>query len=184
MYRSLIDFYKQIPEFRRITVDDQILLIKCNLTHLVHVHHVLKDRFTDNAHIGRLMSRWISPSFHRQMCDTRRQYDYFLEHPLILKLGLIVQIFTLNLSRLPDEDLHCDFADRRALLQSQDVYVTLLWNYLNVIFDTRGAVQAMGVLVFQYLRYQQLMNEMDSFIMQHFRPEQFHPLTKSALRLS
>ena len=183
MFRSLIDFYKQVPEFRRIPIDDQVLLIKCNLTHLVHVHHVLKDQFTENTHIGRLMSRWISPSFHNQMSRARRTYDYFLKHPMILKLSLVVLIFTVNLSRLPDEDLHNELLARRSLGNCQELYVTLLWNYLNAIFDERGAVQSMGLLVFQYLRYQRLMNEMDLFIVEHFHPAQFHPLTKSAFRL-
>ena len=184
MYRSLIDFYKQIPEFRRVSVDDQILLIKCNMTHLIHVHHVLKDQFTENTHIGHLMSRWISPPFHQRMSRTRRLYDYFLEHPIVLKLSLVVMMFTINLSRLPDDDLSCELTNRRSLMKSQDMYVTLLWNYLTVVFDATTAVQSMVVLVSQYLRYQQLMAEMESFIFEHFHPCQFHPLTKSVLRLS
>ena len=184
IFASLIEFFKQIPEFRSIIVKDQILLIKCNLTHLVHIHHVLKDRFVENPHIGQLMSRWISPSFNSRLSRIRNFYDYFLEHPIILKLSLVVLIFTINLSRLPEEDLRNEFADRKALIGFQEMYATLLWNYLNVVFDKRRAVQSLSLVVFQYLRYQQLMNEMDLFIGEHFHPDQFHPLTKSVFRLT
>ena len=184
MYRSLIDFYKQIPEFRQVVVDDQILLIKCNMAHLVHIHHILKDRFVENAHLDRLMNCWVNPSFSSRLGRTRRLYNYFLEHPIVLKLSLVVMIFTINLSRLPEEDLLYDFSDRRSLIRSQEMYVTLLWNYLSVVCDERSAVQSMGLVVFQYLRYQRLMHEMEPFIVEHFHPEQFHPLTKSVLRLT
>jgi hypothetical protein len=62
--------------------------------------------------------------------------------------------------------------------------VTLLWNYLNVFFDQRSAVQSISLVVFQYLRYQRLLTEMAAFIREHFRPDQFHQLTKSIFRLT
>ena len=149
MYRSVIDFFKQIPEFRSIAVDDQILLIKCNMRHLIHAHKLLKEQFTENTQIGPLMSRWISPSFQSRMSRTHRHYGHFLNHTIILKLALVVMIFNINLSPLSYRDLHLQFADRKSLVKAQELYVTLLWNYLNVIFDKRGAVQSMGLLVFQ-----------------------------------
>ena len=184
MFRSLIEFFKEIPEFRSITVDDQILLVKCNLTDLIHIHHVLKNQFVENTRISYLMSSWIGPSFYSRIARTRRRYDYFLEHPIVLKLSLAVLIFTINLSRLPGEDLSLEFTDRRSLIGSQEMYVTLLWNFLNVLFGERSAVQSLSLVIFQYLRYQQLMNEMDLFIGEHFHPDQFHPLTKSVFRLT
>jgi hypothetical protein len=184
MFRSLINFYRQIPEFRQVSVDDQILLIKCNMTHSSHIHYLLKSQFVENTHVGYLMSCWIGASFYSQIARTRRFYDYFVEHPIILKLSLVVMIFTINLSRLPDRDLSCDFTDRSSLFRSQEMYVTLLWNYLHVLFDEGRAFQSMSLVIFQYLRYQQLINEMDLFIGEHFHREQFHPLMKSILRLT
>ena len=64
------------------------------------------------------------------------------------------------------------------------MYVTLLWNYLNSVFDERSAVRSMSSLIFQYLRYQHIINEMDLFIGEHFHREQFRPLMKSVLRLT
>ena len=184
MHRSLIEFFKEIPEFRSIPVDDQILLIKCNLTHLIHIHYILKYHLVDITHIGYLMSSWVGASLYSRLVRISRLYDYFLEHPIILKLSLVVMIFTINLSRLPEGDLRYEFTDRSSLMRAQETYAILLWSYLNVLFDERTAVQSMSLVVSQYLRYQRLLNEMDLFIGEHFRPEQFHPLMKSILRLT
>jgi hypothetical protein len=142
-----------------------------------------KYQFVENTYKGNLMGCWISASFYSRIACTRRLYGHFCEHPIILKLTLVVMIFTINLSRLPERDLSYDFADRRSVIGAQEMYVTLMWDYLNVLFDEERAVQAMSLVIFQHLRYQRLMNEMDLFIGEHLHREQFHPLTKSVLRL-
>ena len=183
-HQSLIEFFKCIPEFRGISVNDQILLIKCNLVQSVHIHYILKYHFVEDTYIGSLMNFWLGASFYSRIARTRRAYDCFQEHPIILKVSLVVMLFTINLCRLPERDLRYEFQDRGSLLRSQEMYVTLLWNYLNSVFDERSAVQSMSFLIFQYLRYQHIINEMDLFIGEHFHREQFRPLMKSVLRLT
>jgi hypothetical protein len=184
MFKSLIEFFKLIPEFQQFSLNERILLIKCNLSHLIHIHHVLKSQFVENTDLSHLFSCWTSPSFYSRISGARHRYAYFCEHPIILKLTLVTMIFTINLSRLPEGNLSYDFSDRKSLVNCQETYLILLWNYLNFIFDERVAVQSMSLVVFQYLRYQRLLAEMDGFIREHFRPDQFHPLTKSVFRLT
>lgn len=184
MYRSLIDFYKQIPQFRRIDLEDQILLIKCNLTHLIHLHHVLKDQFHEPNQMDPLMSQWIDPTFHQQMSKTRGNYNYFSTKPILLKLILVVFIFTMNASRLTDFDLNNDFLHPEILLENQHFFVNLFIKYLTMISDENQVQKSIQIFVFQYLRYQTLMNQMDSFVYQTCQHEQFHPLSKSVLRLT
>ena len=146
-------------------------LAKCSLIHLIGIHHVLTDQLKENIHIRHLMSQWIRSSCQHRMSRTRRRYDCFLEHPIVLQLSLIMMIFTINLSRLPAKDLSVEFKDRRSLVQSQEMYANLLWNHLNEVFDEIRIVQSISLVIFQHLRYQKLMEEMGVFIGEHFRPE-------------
>lgn len=184
VYRNLIEFFKQIPHFKKIHIEDQILLIKCNITNLVHIHHVLKDHFEENPSIGLYMSKWVNSNFHHQMSSTRKKLNYFIQHPIVLKISLIVLIFIINLSRLPYEQLSFEFIDKNLLLENQNYFLTLLWKYLNIIYNEKDAIKAIQCIVFQYLRYQLLMNEMETIIINKYHSDQFHPLTKSVLRLT
>jgi len=184
MYRSLIRFYKQIPEFQQINVDDEILLIKCNLTHLIHIHHVLKDNFIENPKIGLHMSQWINQDFHQQMSKARHSYNYFIKYPIVLKLALVPLMFTINLSRLPNDELSFELIDKHLITEHQHFYITLLWKYLNVIYNENDSRQALQILIFQFLRYQLLMDQMENILLEQANSDKFHPLTKSVLRLT
>lgn len=184
VYRNLIEFYKQIPLFQNLHLDDQILLIKSNLTHLVHLHHILKDHFQENAQMGHLMSEWINLDFHKQMSKNRRSLDYFIEHPLVLKISLVMLIFIINLSQSPSKELSIDFLDRRSIIKNQNLLITLLWKYLHRIYDEKHAIKGIQLIVFQYLRYQSLIEDMEMIVSNKFHSNQFHPLTKSVLHLS
>jgi hypothetical protein len=184
VYRNLILFFKQIPQFKQINIEDQILLIKCNITHLVHIHHVLKDQFQEDPKIGLHMSKWINSDFHIQMSKNRHSLDYFIQHPIVLKLALVTFIFIINLSRLPYQQFSFELNDQNLLIKNQNFFITLLWKYLNVIYNENDAIKAIQLIVFQYLRYQLLMDQMETIIIKENKPEQFHPLTKSVLRLT
>ena len=110
-HQSLIEFFKCIPEFRGISVNDQILFTKCNLGQSVHIHYILKYHFVEDTYIGSLMNFWLGTSFYSRIARTRRAYDCFQEHPIILKVSLVVMLFTINLCRLPERDLRYEFQD-------------------------------------------------------------------------
>ncbi|CAF4778265.1 unnamed protein product [Rotaria sp. Silwood1] len=162
---------------------DQIILIKCNITHLIHIHHVLKDNFVEGAKLGIYMSKWINPDFHRQMSKTRHSLDFFIQYPMALKIALVTFMFISNLSRLPYNQLSIQLIDKNLINQHQNFFTTLLWKYLNVIYKEKDAIRAIELIIFQFLRYQLLMSEMDNIILNQFNPDQFHPLIRSVLRL-
>jgi hypothetical protein len=64
------------------------------------------------------------------------------------------------------------------------LFITLLWKYLNIIYNKKDAIRAIQSLVFQFLRYQLLMYQMETIIFKQNNPDEFHPLTKSVLRLT
>lgn len=184
IYRNLIEFFKRIPLFQQVHLDDQMLLIKSNLTHLVHLHHILKDHFQENPRIGFLMSKWINPDFHQQMSDNRHRLDHFIEHPMILKISLLVFIFLTNFSRISSSDFSFQIHDHSTIMNNQNLFITLLWKYLHMIYDENNARKSMQLIIFQYLRYQSLITDMEMIISKKFHSNEFHPLIQSLLHFN
>ena len=157
MHVSLISFYKSIPHFRQLDIDDQVLLIKNNLVNIVHLHHIIVQNFEDVTKIGEHMSQWIGKDFHHQMADTRRRFYRFSKYPLLLELTLSVFIFSFNLS-LPRPSTNSNgYKQRRQIIDCQNIFTTFLWNYITYLFDEEEAVKTMEIIVTQVLRYQNLM---------------------------
>jgi hypothetical protein len=82
MHASLIRFYKSIDDFKQFDIEDQVLLVKCNLINIIHLHHIIIQNFQDNPLIGQHMSKWIDEDFHNQMSRTRRYFYRFMKYPL------------------------------------------------------------------------------------------------------
>lgn len=184
-HQSLIYFYKQVPEFKQFDVEDQILLIKCNMVDLIHLHHIILQNFREPPQMADHMSKWIGPDFHYQMSRTRSRFDCFMRHPLVLQISLIVFVFSVNLSAPRGSTQFFDYTNRRKLYESQNIYLDLLWRYLNHLFDEREAIRSMQVIVTQILRYQLLMNTMDDALQRNNAHQDiFNPLMQSIFGLT
>ena len=125
MHESLIYFYKCIPEFKQLDIEDQILLIKSNLIDIIHLHHIIIQNFQDNSVIGKHMSKWIDEDFHHQMSRTRRNFCRFMKYPLILKLTLIIFIFCINLSTRRGSSQFEEYKNKIKLIEYQNYYTTI-----------------------------------------------------------
>jgi hypothetical protein len=184
MHGSLIYFYKCIPEFKELDVEDQVLLIKCNLLDIVHLHRIIIQNFQDDSMIGKHMSKWFDEDFHHQMSRTRRYFNRFMNYPLILKLTLIVFIFCINLSTRRGSSQFEEYKNKRKLLEYQNYYTASLWRYLNHLFDEKEAIQAMEIIVMQILRYQSLMVRMEDHVRKGSHQLILHSLMQSIFGLS
>ncbi|CAF2022849.1 unnamed protein product [Rotaria magnacalcarata] len=184
MYESLIYYFKQIPEFRQHSLGDQISLIKYNVLDLIHLHHIVVQDFHVPLHIGPHMSRWMGSNFHEQMLEARKKYDCFMKYPLILKISMIVFIFSINLSTPHDSSQFMDYTNKEQIYESQSFYALLLWRYLNYLFDEREAIRAMQFIVMQILRFQTLMTVINENIHKNNLQSDFNPLMRSVLRLT
>ena len=51
MHQSLIHFFKCIPAFKQLDIEDQVSLIKSNLINIVHLHDILVQNFEENPMI-------------------------------------------------------------------------------------------------------------------------------------
>ncbi|UJR14813.1 hypothetical protein I4U23_001800 [Adineta vaga] len=184
MHISLIMFFKQIPDFKRLHIDDQVHLIKSNFRTIIHLHHILVDNFEEPPQIGKHMSKWINVEFHEQMSRTYHRFNRFMKYPLLLNLALIVFLFSMNLSATHSSNEFDEYKTKKLLMKHQDFYTALLWRYLNYLFDENDAVLAMEIIVTQMLRYQLLMVILESHMRQMLKKEKFHELIETIFELN
>lgn len=184
MHESLIYFYKKIPEFKQLHIDDQILLIKCNLVKNMNLHYIIVQNFQENPLIGLCMSQWINRDFHDAMSRTRRYFYQFKEHPLVLKLALVVFLFSVNLSLPKGTYQHVNYVKRMDISRIQEFYTTLLWRYLNCLLGERAAIRAVEIIVTQILRFQTLMNEMEETLKNNSDSNEVNPLIQSIFQMN
>ncbi|CAF3602187.1 unnamed protein product [Rotaria sp. Silwood1] len=184
MHESLINFFKCIPEFKQLDKNDQVILIKSNLINIIHLHHLIMRNFQDCPNIGNHMSKWINEDFHNRMSRTHRYLFRFMNYPLLLKLTLIIFIFSINLSASSDINQFYEYNNSRILFEYQNYYINILWRYLNCLFDEKEVIQSIQIIVTQILRYQLLMVTMKNSVQQSSDCDQFHSLMKSIFGLS
>lgn len=184
MHQSLIYFFKNVHEFQEFQVNEQILLIKCNLVDIIHLHHIIVQNFRENPRIGPQMTKWIGEDFHHQMSHARGKFDRFTNYPLVIKLALVVFVFSMNLSMPGMSDSCHHEEDKKKIFHHQNFYVTLLWKYLNYLFKEDEATRSMQIIVMQVLRYQTLMCRFEQAISGNSAPNIFDPLMRSIFRLT
>ncbi len=184
MPESLISFYKSIPEFNQLDIRDRVSLIKFNLIEIVPLHGILMDKFQEHPLIGFHVSQWVNEDFHNRMSRTRVYFNRFIEHPLVLKVALIVLIFSMNLSASYSIDSRDNYTNSIHIREIQDFYVTILWRYLNCLFGEREAIRLFGIIVAQILHYQTLTNIMEGYVRQQPDCNTFHQLESSLFRLT
>ncbi|CAF1188632.1 unnamed protein product [Rotaria sordida] len=184
MHESLIYFYKSIPEFKQLDIHDQVLLIKSNLIKIIHLHYILQEKFQENPYISLYMSKWINKEFHYQMSRTRRYFDRFIEHPLILKLALIVFLFNINLSISYNNHQFNDYNNKMNIYKIQEFYIILLWRYLNYLFKEQEAIKSMEIIITKILHFQNLMNIMEENIRQEVDCNTLNQLMQSLFQLT
>ncbi|CAF1244025.1 unnamed protein product [Adineta ricciae] len=176
IHRSLVEFFTKVPVFKQIDLDDRVRLIKSNLLNIVHLHDILIQNFSESPIIGYLMSKWINPEFHQQMSQTRQYLYRFCNHPLILKLALITFVFSIY------EVDKC--SSKTNILDVQHVFSTLLWRYLNVVYEEKEAIISMDVITRQILRYQSLMDIMEGHVRSERSTHVSDELMQSIFRLT
>jgi hypothetical protein len=184
VHQSLINFYKLVPEFNQLDIHDRVLLIKSNLIKLVHLHSVLIFHFQHHPAIGTRMTEWVGEDFHQGMVRARRSFDRFIEHPLIMKLALIVFIFSMNLSLPYSNNPFDDYSNKTNIREIQNFYANILWRYLNSLYEEREAIRSMDRIMAQILRFQTLMNEMEGAIRQKPDRDTMNELEVSLFRLT
>ena len=127
---TLIEYFKLIPEFNRLSVNDKVRLIRNHFGTMYYINEPIlvqyrSDKLTSSLH----------NSFHRKLAiNMLHSMDLmfaYVNDPLLLKLVLLVRSFSSSINRYRnDTDMDRVYDDTRSIFAAQNVYVELLWRYL------------------------------------------------------
>lgn len=103
--------------------------------------------------------------------------------PLIIQLLILILIF----SHESDQDHRQSWHDAEQILQGQNHYVQLLWNYLTVRYPSEQAISIYSRLIFSCMKAQQLGRATKLVVTEqipHHQRDQLAPLMQSIVFLS
>jgi hypothetical protein len=98
------------------------------------------------------------------MSRTRGYFHRFIENPLIIKLALIVFIFSINLSTPCGTESNDDYTNKINIREIQDFYTTVLWRYLNSVYKEKEAIRSLEIIMTKILHFQKLMVILEKYI--------------------
>ncbi|CAF3666549.1 unnamed protein product [Rotaria socialis] len=125
-----IEYFKLIPEFENIMMDDRIRLLKNHFCIIVSINEFLMHPETSSN----LVATWTNLfgiDVTERLLKRNQLLDAFLYDFILLKLVLIVLVLSSSNSRNIDDvdlDLICD--NSLLILSAQNIYVELLWKYI------------------------------------------------------
>jgi hypothetical protein len=192
----LLTFFKQIPEFSQLDVDDKVTLIKYNLMPLVILNSTLSYRVeTDQVVEADFDVPWnatILRTIHGNEIYMRikKIFESFVRIALydqrIIQLALIALILTKGFSS--DMDVSEPILnDGMAVYRAQNYYTELLWKYMETMHGSDIATHVFNELVVHFISWQTVENELRNNLRSVLSPTDVNellPIMKSLLHIS
>lgn len=160
-----IEYFKNIPEFISINIDDRIRLLKNHFCIVVNLNEfIMHPETTSN-----LVATWTSLfgiDITERLLKRNQLLEAFAYDFILLRLVLIILILSSSNARntnVVDLDLICD--DSLSIFAAQNVYVELLWKYILSRSETeKDAVKFFNKLIMCILYVQNIDMYIDGYI--------------------
>lgn len=191
----LLAFFKQIPEFNQLNIDDKVTLIKYNLMIVVGINCTLSyntetdqivETDTDapwNTQFSQLLYGY---NICRKVQKIFRSLSNIAEYDRsIIELTLIIVLLTNGFSTTDDRASKLN--DGMAVHRAQNYYTELLWKYMETVHGLDKTIQLFGQLVTHIVSWQTIQEEMRHNIVRTLSPEEIgelFPIIKSVFRIS
>jgi len=178
---AIIEYFKLIPEFNRISIDDKIRLIINHFVTMIGLNETTNQ--PDDLYSVFIIVKNI---FGIELAmDTLRSINLLQKYahdPILIKLLLIVRSLSSSINRnLFDIQMDSIYDDTQIIFVGQNVYVELLWKYiLSRLPSERDAVKFFNQLILDLLFLMRVTFAVDDHI--HSSPDeidQFEPLLQS-----
>jgi hypothetical protein len=179
IHKVLIEYFKIIPEFNRLCINDRIRLIRNQFGVINNINEaIIHPGVSTNLIIS--LSNVFGIYLAKRILGCIERIQMFTSDPILLKLFLIIVTLSSGIYR-NDIDMNQIYDDTLSIYSAQNIYVELLWKYILSRSSTPlHAVKFFNKLV-QFLLY--LLNVhllLDSYV--HNLPneiEQMEPLMQS-----
>lgn len=165
LFPIFVEYFKHIPEFVSIDIQDRVRLIKNHCGIVISVNESLLHPVPSSN----LIVSWTNVfgmQITRLLLQRQKVMEPFTHDPVLLKILLIVLVFSCNQCRscgpIETDD---NYADPKAILTAQNVYVELLWRYiLSRSAGLRNAVKFWNKLILCVLHTFSVCTQMDEFM--------------------
>ncbi|CAF0882069.1 unnamed protein product [Didymodactylos carnosus] len=185
---QLLSYFKQIPEFQKINVDDQVLLTKYNFRVLIPINlalirYKLASTTSPSDHIDFMISVH-GKELYQNMRKNVLSISLFQHDPMIIKLMLIIMLFSGCLLTTTSQMEINSFQNIYQIYTAQNFYAKLLWCYMEYVFGESGAIVAFSMFISRCLRIQLVSNDVHSCLKRQLNLDDILPLMQSVLQLN
>lgn len=164
----LLTFFRQIPEFNQLNVDDKVTLIKYNLMPLVILNCTLSYKAETNTVLESDSDVPFDPKIMQEIHgaeifqQVKKIFDSFVRiaqcDQRIIQLVLVVLILTKGFST-DAESSEPTLNDGMAVYRAQNYYTELLWKYMEATHGSTNAIRIFNELVAHFRSWQKLERE-------------------------
>lgn len=192
----LLAFFRQIPEFNQLNVDDKVILVKFNLLPLLCINCTLSYKIETDQ----IVETDSDVPWDCNLIQEVYGYEGYLQmrkifEPIvgiaqydrrIIQLALIILILTKGFSTGVGE-LEPILNDGLAVYRAQNYYTELLWKYIETVHGSEKAVLICSQLITHCITWQTLHKELRETVEHNLRSadtNELLPLMKSLFHFS
>ncbi|CAF0809728.1 unnamed protein product [Adineta steineri] len=153
--RSLVEYFKLIPEFNRLTINDRTTSIRNHFGGLFSLNEAILARS-----INQKLVVSVKNLFGLKICNdillSMERIHAYTRDPIILKLILIIWSLSMAMNTYNDSTSgdHI-YDDTLSLFSSQSIYVELLWRYVESLLpSTKYVVKFFNTFIRDFLYIQ------------------------------
>ncbi|CAF2397531.1 unnamed protein product [Rotaria sp. Silwood2] len=180
-HKILIEFFKHIPEFNNLFIDDKIRLIRNHFGGMVTINELILAR-SMNENLVSSLNNIFGLNISKIVIECSKRILTYTYDPILLKLVLIVRSLSSGINRYrKDTDMDRIFHNTLAVFAGQCIYVELLWRYiLSKLPFEEDAVKFFNKLILDllYLQHSCFIVERYMYNLGH-EIEQMNPLMQS-----
>ena len=183
---NFISYFKHLPEFDQVDVDDQVLLIKQNIRLLLPINYALlktptysQFRSTNIQTIGCLNNINLDTIYQHL---SNSFVDFVTADPVMIKTFLIILFFTPNSQSINFDSV--EYHQIMTIKRIQSSYAELLWLYLMEKWGEVQAIHLFTKVIAAYLRLQIIIDRIDSIIRANDDVQYLDSLMKTILQLT
>jgi hypothetical protein len=191
----LLSFFKQIPEFNQLNVDDKLTLIKYNLPTVHGLNSALQYNAETNQIIESDSDTPMNTQYFRvlhgyQICMKIQKifskFLYIVKYDRkIIELTIVILILTKGFSIITDHDEQI-LKDNKSVYRAQNYYVELLWKYMETTHGYTKAIDLFSQLIIHAISWQTIQGHIRDDVLRTLSPEditQLLPIMKSMMHI-
>jgi len=191
----LLLFFKQIPEFNQLNVEDKVILTKFNLMPVVIINGTLYyrpdiDQVIETDGDVPWNTHTMEEIYGREICcQIKKNFEYFVQlaqyDQKIILLAMIVLIFT----RAPLTDVDSAeplLKDPLAIYRAQSFFTEFLWKYMETVHGLQKTATIFQEFISNFIIWKTLDSQIRRSIQRVLSPTDVNdmiPLMKSLLHL-